>query len=153
MTTRKQIEKQYAAELEKSSAPKGLVQALYALSNDPTLQGADLIKYDGYRGKKPSGTQISLAKRLLGIKTGPAKRAKKAGSKRGRPRKTQVSKSADASALLMEAVQSLKEVVASADKERALAEKEYQERIKEIEQDSAEARRKLKKIEPLLASL
>ena len=153
MTTRKQIEKKYAAELEKSSAPKGLVQAIYALSNDPTLQGADLHKYDGYRGKKPSGTQINLAKRLLGIEAPAPKRGKKAAGRRGRPRKAQVSKGADASALLMEAVRSLKEVVATADKERARAEKEYQARIKEIDEDSAEARRKLKKIEPLLASL
>jgi len=153
MATRKQIEKKYAAELEKSSAPKGLVQALYALSNDATLQGADLHKYDGYRGKKPSGTQINLAKRLLGIKVGTSKRAKKAAGRRGRPRKTAKAKGVDPRTHLMEAYRGWKAIVANADKERARAEKAYNEEVNRIEAESAEARKRLKQIETAVASI
>jgi len=151
MTTRKQIEKKFAVELEQSKSPKGLVQALFALSNDETLQGADLHKYDGYRGKRPSGTQINRAKRLLGIKTGTPKK-RKAAAKRGRSRRAG-SRASDPSALMMQAVKAWQEIVASADKERAQAEKAYKGEIKRIDAESADARAKLKKIEPLLASL
>lgn len=155
MATRKQIEKQYSAALEKSSARRGLIQALYALSNDPTLQGADLIKYDGYRGKKPSGTQINLAKRLLGIASGTSKRPgrkKRAAGRRGGPRKKHSSGTADASALLKEAMRTLDAIVARADEERAAAEKRYKEEVKRIEAESAEARRKLKQLKTAAAA-
>ena len=68
MATKKQLQKKYADDLAASTAPTALLQALYALSNDKTLEGADLITYDGWKGKRPSGRQIAKAKELLGLK-------------------------------------------------------------------------------------
>ena len=54
---------------------------------------------------------------------------------------------------MMQAVKGWQSVVANADQEKAEAKKVYEETLKRVDKDSAEARQKLKKLEPILASL
>lgn len=152
MATKKQLEKEFAPELEKSKAPQGLLQALYALANDANLQGADLRYYDNYKGKQiPSGRQISQAKGLLGIKApAPKKKAKRAkkgskktGRKRGRPAKaTMKLTTGNVGEVLRQYRSALQVAVKDADAEIKSLEKQ----IAAIKADSAEARAALKKL-------
>ena len=85
MVTKDQIKKKFADDLDESTAPGPLLHCLYALSKDSKLQGFDLVSFEGYRGKKPSGTQISKACKLLKLPPmGKKKASKKTKSKNGR---------------------------------------------------------------------
>jgi len=149
MATKKQLEKEFAPELEKSKAPQGLLQALYALANDATVSGADLRYYDNYKGKQiPSGRQISQAKGLLGIKTPATKKKakkgrKKAGRKRGRPAKaTMKLTTGNVGEVLRQYRSALQLAVKDADAEIKSLEKQ----IAAIKADTSEARAALKKL-------
>ena len=69
MPSKAQLKKKYADELAASSAPGPLLQVIYALSKDASLQGNELVTFEGYRGTRPAGRQIALAKKLLGIRS------------------------------------------------------------------------------------
>ncbi len=143
MASKAQLQKKYADALSNSTAPTALLQALYALSKDKTLQGADLISYGGWKGKRPSGRQIALAKQLLGIRNKTTTR-----NRETRPKTVSV----DSPAKHIEAaIASYKTIVATANQAKQQAKKEYQARLAAIEAATKEARKNVSKLKTMAA--
>lgn len=143
MASKAQLQKKYPDALNNSTAPTALLQALYALSKDKTLQGADLVSYGEWKGKRPSGRQIALAKQLLGIQKKTTTR------KTGTTSKPTVvdgpAKHIDA------AIASYKTILATANQAKQQARKEYRERLAAIEARTKEARNNLSKLKTMAA--
>ncbi len=143
MVTKAQIKKKYADALAESTAPTGLAQALYALASDATLQGADLVNYDGYRGKRPSGRQIAKAKQLVGIRKTATTRNTGRG---GKP------VSVDGPGKHIEAaIASYKTILGTANQAKQQARTEYRERLAAIEARCKEAKKHLTNLKTMVA--
>ena len=141
MATKKQLEKKYVDALDASTAPTALLQALYALSKDKTLQGADLVTYGGWKGKRPAGRQIALAKQLLGIR--------KTATRKKKETKTV---SVDSPAThLQAAIAGYKTIVATANQAKQQARKEHRERVAAIEARTKEAKKHLTNLKTMVA--
>ncbi len=143
MATKKQLQKKYADDLAASTAPTALLQALYALSNDKTLQGADLISYGGWKGKRPAGRQIALAKQLLGIRKPTTKRTAKTSGKPvsvGNPTEH-----------IQAAIASYKSILATASQAKQEVRRQYRERLAAIEARTKEAKKHLTNLKTMVA--
>ena len=130
MVSKAQIKKRYADAIAESTAKPGLIQAIYALGNDRSLKGADLVSYDGYRGQRPSGRQIAKAKQLLGIKSGI------------KPKEKQKIPHSDDPTVPI--TRGLKAIIDRAELDKRLAKKEYQQRLAGIEARAKAAKLALK---------
>ncbi len=143
MASKAQLQKKYADALAASTAPTALLQALYALSQDKTLQGTDLVTYGGWKGKRPAGRQIALAKQLLGIR------------KTTTPKKTRTAAkpvSVDSPGThIQAAITSYKTLLATANQAKQQARKEYLERLAAIEARSKEAKKHLTNLKTMVA--
>ncbi len=143
MASKAQLQKKYADALAASTAPTALLQALYALSQDKTLQGTDLVTYGGWKGKRPAGRQIALAKQLLGIRKTTTPRKAAAGRKpvsAGSPAKH-----------IEAAISSYKAMLATANQAKQQARQEYRERLAAIEARTKAAKKHLTSLKTMVA--
>ena len=138
MASKAQLKKKYADELAQSTAPGPLLQVIYALSKDATLQGAELVAFEGYRGKRPAGRQIAKAKELLGIR--------KAGKRRA-----PVEDKTDPKVHLRSAVQGYQRIVDRAKAEKREAKRRYAETLAEIERRAKAARKAVRTLKQAAA--
>ncbi len=143
MASKAQLQKKYADALAASTAPTALLQALYALSKDKTVQGADLITYGGWKGKRPSGRQIALARQLLGIRKTTTTRKTRTAAK---------PVSVDSPAKhIQAAIASYKAMLATANQAKQQARQEYRERIAAIEVRTKEANKHVTNLKTMVA--
>ena len=150
MASKAQLKKKFADELAASSAPGPLLHVIYALSKDASLQGSELVTFEGYRGKRPAGRQIALAKSLLGIKT-KKKAPKKVKSKNGRREKAangrkKQTTSTDPAYLVREAIKGYQAILNGAKKEKARLKRDYDRAMRALDQGSKDARTQLAKL-------
>ena len=154
MASKDQLKKKYADELAASSAPGPLLHMIYALSRDRTLSGGDLVGYDGWKGKRASGTQIAMAKKLLGIRS-KAKKAAKKGRKKsanGRRKKatsgrrTKTTAASDPGSLVREAIKGYQAILNGAKKEKARLKKDHERAMRALDDSTKDAKTKLAKL-------
>ena len=152
MPSKATLAKKFEDALAESSAPTGLLQAIHALANDRTIQGTDLVSYGGWKGKRPSGRQIALAKRLLGIRS-KKKAAKKGRKKSANSRRNTTANgrrstavATDPGSLVREAVKGYKAVLSQAKKEKARLKKDHERAMRSLDESTKDARTKLAKL-------
>ena len=149
MPSKATLAKTFEDALAESSAPTGLLQAIYALANDRTIQGADLVGYDGWKGKRPSGTQIAMAKKLLGIRS-KKKAAKKGRKKSANGRRKTATGGDGPTKHIQAAVKEYEGAVAGAAKRKQQAKRDYQALLKHIDTETKAARSALASLRKML---
>lgn len=148
MASKNALKKTYADELAASSAPGPLLHMIYALSRDRTLSGGELVGYESWKGKRASGTQIAMAKKLLGIRT---KAKKKAATKSKNGRRTASGmKGTGPTQYLKAAVKEYEGAVAGAAKRKQQAKRDYEAVLKGIDTETKAARSALASLKKML---